>query len=386
MLNIHLYPSVFVHESRILREAAAVARMGAFDLVQLVGTRADGLPERQELSPGVEAVRLPPRKARSRGLGKLASHLGWSFNALRYCLGRRPACINCHSLTVLPIGVIVKALTGAKLIYDAHELETETANLGGVRKALSKMLERALIGACDEAIFVSASIESWYRQRYRLARTSVVYNAPAAPVPAQTAYFREKFEIPADKAIFLYLGKLGPGRGLEPLLAAVERVPEAVLVVMGYGPLKSVVAQTAKRSDRIHLHAAVAPEAVMGLAASADFGVSVMEPDSLNHDYAMPNKLFEYAMAGLPVLVTNTREQAALVSTHRIGAVAAAATPDGIAAAMRELIEADAGAFGPGLAQVQRQYSWQAQEAKLAEVYRRLGFHGPEPAPVSTPA
>ena len=375
MINIHLYPSAFLNESRILREAGTLARLALFERIDLVGVADDGLPEVEAVADGLRIVRL----ARRRGgglIGKVAGTGGWSHAVYRRYRNAPLACINCHSVAVLPLAVMLARASGAKLVYDAHELETETNGLGGVRQYLTRRVERALIGRADQCIFVGAAIEQWYARQYGLRNTTVLYNCPPRRQVAPSDYFRRTYAIAPEVPVFLYQGVIGEGRGLRALLAAFGALAgRAALVVMGYGALADWFAAEAARHPGIHYHPAVPPERLLEYTAAADFGLSVIEATSLSYQYCMPNKLFEYVMAGKPVLVSPTREQSEFVRAHGIGEVAAATSPAAIGEAVLRLLARAPAALRAALARTAEQYCWEGQEARLETLYLdALGF------------
>jgi glycosyltransferase involved in cell wall biosynthesis len=286
------------------------------------------------------------------------------------------ACINCHSVTTLPLAVMLKRATGAKLIYDPHELETEANGLHGARKLGTKQVERALIHGADHYIFVGQAIEDWYRQEYGLRNTTVLYNCPVSTEVPQSDHFRTVFGIPGDKPIFLYQGLLGKGRGLEILVKAFSEIRErAALVIMGYGPLEEWVAGQAKEFANIHFHPAVPPDQLLAYTAAADFGLSVIEATSMSYEYCMPNKLFEYVMARKPVLVSPTIEQRHFVETQGVGEAAASITPEAVRQGALRLLERGPATFAAALNRARAEFCWERQESKLEAAYlHALGF------------
>lgn len=383
MINIHLYPSAFLNESRILREARTLSRLRLFDRIDLVGVGETGLAPIEQLQDDLRIVRL----ARRRGgglIGKVAGTGGWSHAVYRRYRDEQLGCINCHSVAVLPLAVMLARASGARLVYDAHELETETNGLGGVRQYLTRQVERTLIRRADQCIFVGRAIEQWYAREYGLRNTTVLYNCPPRRQVAPTDYFRRTYAIAPGVPVFLYQGVIGEGRGLRLLLEAFDALAgRAALVVMGYGALADWFAGEAARHSNIHHHPAVPPERLLEYTAAADFGLSVIEATSLSYEYCMPNKLFEYVMAKKPVLVSPTREQSEFVRGHGIGEVAAATTPAAIRDAALRLIARDQAALQAALAHTAEQFCWEGQETKLESLYLgALGFR-PRPAHVN---
>jgi glycosyltransferase involved in cell wall biosynthesis len=260
--------------------------------------------------------------------------------------------------------------TGAKLVYDAHELETETNGLAGVRRLLTKHSERRLIRHVDHCIFVGSAIEQWYVREYGLRNTTVLYNCPVRRQVESADHFRKTFQIPSNVPIFLYQGMIGTGRGIFNLVEAFSAFSDrAALVVMGYGPLTEWIANEAKHRPGVHYHPAVSPDQLLDYTASADFGLSVIEPTSLSYDYCMPNKLFEYVMAKKPVLVSPTTEQSAFVRKQGIGEVASGTTPAAICEGVKNLLSRDQNELQVALVRTADEFCWEGQEKKLHEVY-----------------
>jgi glycosyltransferase involved in cell wall biosynthesis len=369
LINIHLYPSPFLNESRILREACSLSRLALFDRIDLVGVGREGLPALEDLQDNIRIVRIGQRSG-DRLIGKLRRTGDWTRAVYQRYRDDKLGCINCHSIATLPLGVLLKRATGARLVYDAHELETETNGLGGVRKCLTRWAERALIRHADHCIFVGQAIEQWYVRKYALRNVTVLYNCPPRRSVNPADYFRKAYSIDAGMPIFLYQGFIGEGRGIRNLVEAFAGLAgRAALVVMGYGPLADWIAGEAARHGGIHYHPAVAPERLLDYTAAADFGLSVIEATSLSYEYCMPNKLFEYVMARKPVLVSPTREQSEFVRRHGIGEV----TSDASAAAIRDgvlrLLTRDQRVLQDALVRTADEYCWEGQEAKLEIVY-----------------
>jgi len=369
MINVHLYPSAFLNESRILREAGSLSQLALFERIDLVGVGEEGLAPVEKLQHDISIVRLGQR--RGNGLvGKLARTVDWSRAIYRFYRTEELGCVNCHSVATLPLGVMLKHKTKAKLVYDAHELETETNNLSGMRKLLTRQVERRLIGQADHCIFVGSAIEQWYIREYGLHNTTVLYNCPSRRQVNPSDHFRTAFSIAPSTPIFLYQGYIGEGRGIRILVEAFSALAgRAALVVMGYGPLADWVAKEAQDNPGIHYHPAVAPERLLDYTAAADYGLSVIEPTSLSYEYCMPNKLFEYVMAGKPVLVSPTREQSEFVRSHAIGEVASDLSPSAIREGVLSLLARDPQALQEALARTADEYCWEGQEKTLEAVY-----------------
>ncbi len=380
MMNLHLYPSPFLNESRILREVRSLARLSLFERIDLVGTGQTGLPAKVAVSDRVSIVRFGQRDGARNLLQKIMDTISWSQAVYRRYRRAAIGCINCHSVATLPLAVLLKHATGARLVYDAHELETETNGLHGVRKLLTQQVERALIRQADHCIFVGQAINDWYVKQYGLRNTTVIYNCPPHQTPAPTDYFRTAFPIPPSQPIFLYQGVLGEGRGLRILVEAFAALGDkAALVVMGYGALTDWFSAQAACHPNLHFHPAVPPDQLLGYTNAADYGLSLIEATSLSYEYCMPNKLFEYVMTRKPVLVSPTREQRTFVERYGVGEVADDLSANAVRAAVLRLLARAPGSFDFQLNMARQEFCWERQEKKLEAIYLDALQFAPQP-------
>jgi len=380
MINIHLYPSVFLNESRVLREAETLDSLGIFDRIDLVGAGSNGLPKKEPVVGKVSILRLDQRDRLSGLVSKALFMFRWSLSVFRLYRKASVSCINCHSLSTLPVGVLLKRITGAKLVYDAHELETEASGLTGIRKYISKKVERWLIGYVDYSIFVGNLIRVWYKAAYGLVNTEVIYNCPRLREVPCSDYFHHKYGIPRELPIFIYQGVISEGRGVASMVEAFSSLKDtAVLVVMGYGPLEDWIRTKADQYDNIFYHPAVPPNELLSYTGAADYGLSIIESTALSYEYCMPNKLFEYAMARKPMVVSPTREQKEFVERQKIGVVVENTSPASIKAGVIRILSVGHQALQDALESTVREYNWEAQEARLKRIYEDLLTDGNDP-------
>src|SRR5204862_484616 len=183
-----------------------------------------------------------------------------------------------------------------------HELETETANNCGLRRLLSRRLERSLIRSCDSVVCVSDSIADWYAREYAISRPAVVRNIPDTRFhqAGEAQNLRRRLHIPDGTLLFIYQGGLFRGRRVEQLIRVFESArQDRHLVFMGYGDLEELVKAAAARCGNIHFHPPVPPQEVLKHTAGADVGLIGVENVCLSYYYSLPNKLFEYLAAGI---------------------------------------------------------------------------------------
>lgn len=283
---------------------------------------------------------------------------------------QKPEVIHCHDTLVLPLGVLVKLFTKAKLVYDAHELESDRNGLTGLQSKLTRFVEKTLWRFVDRLIVVSPSIDSWYQDNIGVKPSEVILNSPllVGSESFSDNYLRQKFSIPEDEKIFLYVGILGIGRGIDLLVEAFSHKDvSAHLVFLGYGELAGYLQQRAEEFNNFHVHSAVPHADVVPIAKSADYGLCLIQNVSLSDYYCLPNKLFEYCFAGVPVLASNFPDIRAVVDAYNLGGYCEL-NADSVRSKVMEL---------QGTTRLYHfndvyPLSWQAQEEKIKKLYKTL--------------
>jgi glycosyltransferase involved in cell wall biosynthesis len=345
------------------------------DRVAMICRAAPDVPCMEAIDPGIEVRRVSIRSAVLPANALLALLKVWedAYRRVRAGLEFEADLIHCHSITPLSASVALKRRTGAKLLYDAHELETERAGIAAHRRWFDRRLERKLIRHCEAVVCVSDSIADWYAEHYGIERPIVVRNVPdVLGPPTPSNLLRQRFDIAAGELIFLYQGMLTPGRRIEQILRVFSRVRgDRHVVLMGYGELEDLVRATAATHSNVHFLPAVPQRELLAYTASADIGLVGVENVCLSYFYSLPNKLFEYLFAGLPVIAGRLPEIERVVREHQCGWLHAESDD-----ALLELVQS----VGPreiqlardGAARVRQHYSWAAEERRLLDVYRRL--------------
>ena len=190
--------------------------------------------------------------------------------------------------------------------------------------------------------------------------------------------------------IALYQGQLTSERGIEQAMDAILEVPEAVLVLLGFGKWQGrfeAQAATAPWAGRVFLLPAVPPDDLLRWTASADVSVMAIAPTTVNHQYTTPQKLFESMAAGVPVVASDLPGMAAVVEASGCGVLVDPTSPASIAAGIRQIVAApaaDRAALRRAvLDAAHRDFSWEAQLETLMAIYRDLlaadGTRMPEP-------
>jgi glycosyltransferase involved in cell wall biosynthesis len=289
----------------------------------------------------------------------------------------KPEIIHCHDWFMLPAATLLKIVFKSKLIYDAHELESECQGMPRSLKLLARTTESILWTKVDVFITVSKSIETWYFDKYGNKKSLIVFNSPqiiseSFEVENQDRYnLRKIFSISARSKIYLYSGRLTSGRGIELILKSFLSInSDAVLVFLGEGPLSTKIKDLSKKHSNIFHHPSVEHNNVVKVARSADFGLCLIEDASLSDYYCLPNKLFEYAFANLQVIASNLPEIKKIVTEYSLGECINNDVPS-----LMNLIEVNDSRqvdLKKPLSHDLLEFSWEKQKHKLIDLYSSI--------------
>lgn len=367
----------YINDSRVIKETQTLRKAGYEVSVVALHDGREGLAE-YEVMDGVAVHRI---KLVSKSWSKLPPVQVLKY--IEFCV--RAICeikadiVHCNDLNALPVGYILKSILRCKkIVYDAHELESERNGQGSLAKHLARFLEGVLIKNVDAVITVSDGIADWYKQAYGIKRPNVIMNVPEwKDIQKHNLFAEENAEDNAElagKKIFLYQGGLSAGRGIEYMLEAFSkrRDNKAVLMFMGYGSLAEKIKEAAKVYDNIFYHEAVAPQKLWKYTASADYGLVCIENTCLSYYYSLPNKLFEYAMAGIPMILTNLHEFISLNNQYKFGVVLEDLSAREINDKVDYLLDIDAnkyGEFSNNAKKMAKDLAWEQQGKRLQKIY-----------------
>ena len=284
----------------------------------------------------------------------------------------KPRVIHCHDTLVLPIGVVLKIFTGAKLFYDAHELESQRNSQSKMLSKIFFFIERFSWRFVDVFISVSPSIIEWYESKLGLKENALILNSPVFDINVfdvrPNNYLREKYNIPLNEKVFIYIGIIGRGRGID-LYLDIFKLADVTshIVFLGYGELVSKVKEHSESFRSIHYHPSVPHHEVVRIAKSADIGLAMVEAVSLSDYYCLPNKLFEYAFSGLFVITSDFPDMKRVVEEYDLG-VTCSVDKD----TLRELVEKVSDLEVNRTNKDLYKLSWQYQEKVLLNSYHKV--------------
>jgi glycosyltransferase involved in cell wall biosynthesis len=388
-------------DSRVRREASALVAAGhrvtVLELASVTPSasggvaRLDGFERRSCLPPAWMRRGLPFH------LYRLA-FLAWFVGGVARL---RPDVVHAHDAAMLLPGVVGARVSGALLVYDSHELATSVPYRERSWAWFVGTIERLVVPRCTAVITVSDGIAERLRRRYRLLdRPTVVRNVTALRLdahdrtassgpfrsiegPGDSRGLRARMEVAAETPLVLHQGAPAPDRGCESLIAAVGRLPGVHLAFLGdpepgYGSTLRRVADAHAVRDRVSFLPSVPLEELLAQTAQADVGVTLLQDTCENHRLALPNKLFEYIAARVPVVASALPETRRLVEHHGVGWC----VPPGDPAALVETLRLALSRRGDPelyerLASAAAELSWDRESKRLTGLYALLAARRP---------
>lgn len=334
MLNIHLTLTPFSNETRIIKESKSLVSSNIISEIIILALHEGELPyhEKIENKISVKRIALISRNIGRSFISQIIKYFELLFRIFLFTIKSKPKVLTIHSLALLPLAIFVKIFLRVSVVYDCHELETETFLLSGFRKVLAKKVEKNLIKYVDLVVVVSENIELWYKKEYGIKNIITVKNSPYRKTIKKTNKLRTVFNLSDDIKILIYVGGIIRGRGVEELLECFKDLQEnnLVIIFIGYGELVNDVQEYQNKYSNIFYHPAVESLKVTEYASSADFGIAYIKNGCLNDQFCLPNKLFECLFSGIPMLVSDVPDMAKLINEYSVGFVLKSLTAENL--------------------------------------------------------
>jgi glycosyltransferase involved in cell wall biosynthesis len=290
-----------------------------------------------------------------------------------------------HDAKALPACYLASLLRHKPVIFDAHELplaeETGTRNWRGLI-ALFSVLLAWMVPRCAAVITVSPSIAQEIRARYALLNVALIRNVPAYREVPKTNRLQEYLGLDPGVRIALYQGNLQANRELDRLIRAASFLEQDIVVVLMGPDAEGIQAHLEMliRSERVTGSVKIVPPVpyieLLDWTASADIGLLIYAPGySPNVRMCLPNKLFEYLMAGLPILASQLDAVSDVISTYDIGQIVPSLEPIDIAVAINEMV-ADHSEYNRmrnnALDAVKKDLCWEKESQRLINLYHEI--------------
>lgn len=288
---------------------------------------------------------------------------------------KRPSLLVAIDLDTLLPNYLVSRFRKIPLLYDSHEYFTEVPELVGRRttKRIWEGIEKWIVPRLEMGITVSESIAKEYREKYG-TEFRVVRNVPEKKQPGADKEFHDRF--PARYKI-IYQGSLNKGRGLELMIRSMKHMSDTSLLIAGDGDIRIELLKLTndlKLSDRVFFLGRLLPDLLFKVTCQCSLGISLEEDLGLNYRMALPNKIFDYIQARIPVLCADLPEMAGLVEEWEVGEVCRDRSPVAVADQLSRMMrDTEKNTIWKGkLEKAAASLCWENEKPKLLEIVDRL--------------
>ena len=296
----------------------------------------------------------------------------YNFRLFLLLLFRKTDVLLANDLDALTANYLASKIKRIELVYDSHEYFTEVPELIGRPrvKRIWEWLEKKMVPNLKHCYTVCNSIATVYNKKYGTS-FQVVRNIPVSKI---TTPIEEKEN---QQKIILYQGAVNIGRGLEQAIKAMHFIEGAQLVIAGDGDIKEQLEElvrTEKLENKVRFTGRLSIEELAKLTPTADLGLSIEEDLGLNYRFALPNKLFDYIRAGVPVLASNLPEMKAIVEKYEIGAISNSHDPKKLAESINEVLNNSEKrkTWKANLVRASKELTWENEEEILKGIFEEF--------------
>ena len=294
-------------------------------------------------------------------------------------LFKKSTVFHSNDLDTLPANYLASKFKGTKIVYDSHEYFTEVPELVSrpTVQNVWRKIENMILPNLTEIFTVNESIATLFREKYKL-KVRVLRNMPLLKKQENTGQgTKENFDLPNEKIILLQGAGINIERGAEELLEAMKEVEHAVLVIVGSGdvvPFLKEQCTALKLESKVLFFDKMPFEKLQNITKKAYLGCTLDKATNINYELSLPNKLFDYIHAGVPVLASNLIEVAKVVKEHEVGVVLEQHSPKNIAESINALLQDEdrREKYHQNCLKARTHLNWENEEKELISRYNSI--------------
>ena len=289
----------------------------------------------------------------------------FNIRLLFYLLTQRCDIYLSNDLDTLLANFVASKFKSVKLIYDSHELFSELPELLNrpLVQAIWRYIEKYLLKRIKYSYTVSHSIAKYYRNKYGI-QMSVIANLPKLKPSAHSL-------IKKNDKIIIYQGAVNKDRGIKLMIDVMQYIDARLYILGGGDLLDEMIHYTKKMNlvDKIVFFGKLPFEELFDITKKAHLGLSFEIDSCLAYRYALPNKIFDYIHAEIPILVSPLPEFKNILDSHNVGQVLKSRDVRIVSDQINEILSVDKQKWLPNLLEAKQQYCWEKQEDKLLSFF-----------------
>ncbi|MCX6326654.1 MAG: glycosyltransferase [Bacteroidia bacterium] len=360
------------HDQRVLKIAETVSCLGCE--ITIIGRKSGGCCDYDS---------VPFRTRRFKMLFK-RGFLFYKFYNIRlffYLLFHKYDILVSNDLDTLLPNFIVSRLKKLTLVYDSHEYFTGVPEIQNrpLVKWVWKSIEKMIFPRLKHVMTVNDSIASLYENEYGI-RLAIIRNCSRSTTDI-IGYSRYELGISKDHLLLIYQGTgINIDRGVEELIEAVHKTGNVSLLVVGAGDNLEALKTMVKEMDiaeRVKFIPKLQWKELIRYTKSADAGISLDKNTNLNYKFSLPNKLFDYISAGIPVIASDLTEVKNIILENRCGMIIPEVTPEEISKALIELRDDRCllSELKKNSIIASESVNWENESSKVVEFYNKVIYY-----------
>ncbi|MEO6884186.1 MAG: glycosyltransferase [Bacteroidia bacterium] len=250
-------------------------------------------------------------------------YVEFQFRLFLFLLFHKADILVANDLDTLAPNYLISKIKNVPVVYDSHEIFTEVPELqqNQVKRKIWLRLEKNIFPKLKTIFTVNHSIANYFSDLYKVP-VNVLRNVPFSKKRETNSIEKNKiFE--TDKKIILLQGAgINIDRGAEELVEAMQYIDVAILVIVGCGdviPILEKMIVKWKLEKKIFLTGKIPFEKLSNYTHFADLGVTLDKDTNINYKFSLPNKVFDYIQAGVPVLASDLIELKKIIFQYQVG-------------------------------------------------------------------
>lgn len=355
----------FVDDQRVHRVATTLSEAGAE--VLLVGCLfSDSLPV-IDRPYAIHRMKLIFRKG-------FLFYANFNIRLFFFLLRNKADGLVSNDLDTLPANYFISKIKKIPLIFDSHEYFPEVPELihRPIVKKIWTGIEKLFLPKIKYGYTVCKSIANIYKNNYQV-NFDVVRNLPFRI--NKNNNFKTLLPVESKKVI-IYQGSLNIGRGIELVIDAMKYLENTLFIIAGEGDISKYLKEKVKKSgleNKINFTGKIPLKDLSSFTIQADLGISLEENLGLNYYFALPNKLFDYIQAWVPVLTSDFPEMSAIVKSYNIGLTSNERDPEKLADLLKKMLinEELRSVWKKNLVTAAEELCWENEKEKLLNIFRK---------------
>lgn len=294
-------------------------------------------------------------------------------------ISRKGDILLANDLDSLLPNYLVSKIKGLDLVFDSHEIFSEAPTLHDrkFKKKIWKILEKSIVPSIKHFYTVSSGYADWFEKEYKI-RPEIIMNVPVVNPFSETKLKIQLPEIQTNEKLLIYQGAINFSRGIDKMIEAMQFVQNAQLWIIGNGPKKAGFEKLMKDlnlENKVKFIGSVSPQQLKLITSKADLGLSLEEDYGISYRYALPNKIFDYTHAGVPILGTNLPEIKNTIETYGLGKIVENHDPKHIAEIIQAMLNEGKQPYLENLNKAAGVFNWANEEKKLEKIYSSFKEH-----------